>query len=174
MRRLTHVSAAVQKRPTKQRTPEQVARLMARAPRLRELRERAGFTSQAAVNAKLPGIQSVISKAERGLGDQQGLTLEDLADVYGVSVDCLLNRAPVPPVDDPYPARRAVLESPEYASAPEGLRQWFVSMRPDGAEAWSAVQWSRVLLGSLAILEATGQLPGVPGAPVHLLRPPRS
>lgn len=157
-----------------QRAAAHRARLVARGERLAELRLRAGFKKQLHVYRDTGAVDSgTLSKLERGEQDMTASTAEDLANAYHVSLDVLMGRAPVPPINDRYPARAEVRATVEYQQAPAAARDHFAGLEPDGAEVWSIVQWVRVLEKTLQLYEISSGAMLPPGARSPLKLPPR-
>ena len=168
-------SAHVGKRKlTDEQRAAKAATLRIRGERLAELRARAGYETKADVVRAGHLDSGTLSNIETGKSDMFVETALELVHAYGVPLDVLVGIAPVPPIDEPYPLRAPIVASPEFHSAPENVRQWFATLRPDGGEQWSTVAWARAFERGLGLALSGVHLPthssGI--APIQLVKPP--
>ena len=156
---------------------EQAARAKAlkeRGLRMTQLRERAGIATQLDAMRKSQISQSTLSGIEAGKSDMYLTTACELADLYAVPLDVVACRAPIPPAEEPYPARMPIVMSPEFAGAPEPVRRWFATVTAEGAETWSTLAWARMFDDALSISSAGVRLRELPvgTTPLVLVKPP--
>jgi hypothetical protein len=127
----------------KANTPD--PRLVKRGERVAAVRERAGYANKNQAATAIADFvdQATLGGVEAGTKDINVTTAERIADGYGVSMDVLLGRAPIPEVLAGFVAKQPIVDSAEFKAAPEIVQQRFLSTKPSGAKTWSTVAWAR-------------------------------
>lgn len=138
--------------------------LVKRGERIREVRIKAGIPSVNQAVLKTGINSGSLAVIENGKKDMFLTVAEKIATGYGVSLDVLVGRAPIPDVIDRYPARQSILSSPEFTSAQESVRRWFERRSPHGAENWSTLRWAREWFDVLEHWQKWRTLPPEPAA----------
>lgn len=120
-------------------------KLVKRGERFIAVRERAGYANKNQACTQIAGMvdQATLGGVEAGTKDINLTTAERIADGYGVALDILTGRAPLPEVVAGFLTKQPIVDSEEFKKAPAEVQKRYLNTKPLGAKSWSTVAWAR-------------------------------